>query len=601
MNFTAFGHTPSSVVYTVVPSKRGDSREAVVLVIATRWTLAGGKANPEASYGLGIGVALGQYLRTVPWLSKDVLLVFVDSSLPYGAGARAWLRAYFGGYSSVRRGVLRQAVILEPGNRPSSLLCNVEGINGAVPNQDVVNSYMVQADKAKLQVAHREAWESVASHFWNGGVHSSHAPFLELQVPAFTVQGQRGRVKTRELKPHEVAQTLEGVVRCLSNNLQQLHHSFNFYFFTGRARHISNGLYLYPVFAMMFPLISFLMTTPTYRDIRSMLVSLGAIALVIVASGSPVFLLGTDAKLVAWLRGLAAATDASPLALPPTCEHPRPGAGEELMRRQAAALWLSTGGCAAAAAALLLRQYAFTVFDATGKADTQGGGVRLPGPLWESMRAASGFAYLLVLAPFAIYSWAVAMPLTIVCVPMLVFMRPISFRGRPLSSCFLVVTVAVNVFFLAAPPRARAEWLGEAGLGGYLLGALDAFDKSVVPLVPQEGRAYLPTPLVRWLRGLVSSRALQADLLLQLHELARDFNCVGGMLFPVFCFAYWPLLVLLVLIGAVLPAQRVDDGGLSLRQVRLFALVVLSLVALGVVGGVYWRSHSSSGLGRLQW
>ena len=29
--------------------------------------------------------------------------------------------------------------------------------------------------------------------------------------------------------------------RCMSNALQQLHHSFNFYFFTGPASHISNG------------------------------------------------------------------------------------------------------------------------------------------------------------------------------------------------------------------------------------------------------------------------------------------------------------------------------------------------------------------------
>ena len=30
-------------------------------------------------------------------------------------------------------------------------------------------------------------------------------------------------------------------VRCMSNALQQLHHSFNFYFFTGPSSHISNG------------------------------------------------------------------------------------------------------------------------------------------------------------------------------------------------------------------------------------------------------------------------------------------------------------------------------------------------------------------------
>jgi len=148
-NFSIFQNVSGSLTYTAVASSRGDSREAVVLVIATNWT-ASRRGTSRASWGLGIGVVLAQYLKTVRWLSKDVFVLFVDSSLPYGAGARAWLQSYFDGSSAVRRGVLRQAVILDVSSRPASLMCDVEGINGMVPNQDIVNSYTISASQSRF-------------------------------------------------------------------------------------------------------------------------------------------------------------------------------------------------------------------------------------------------------------------------------------------------------------------------------------------------------------------------------------------------------------------------------------------------------------------
>merc|ERR1740121_674319 len=131
--------------------------------------------------------------------------------------------------------------------------------------------------------------------------------------------------------------------------------------------------------------------------------------------------------------------------------------------------------------------------------------------------------------------------------------------------------------------------------------ANEFYARTVLPAVPREAQKYMPTPLMNWLQGGQLGVALKSDLLLGLHQAARDFNCVGGMLFPVFCFVYWPLLVLLTLIGGVLPAQRVDDEGLTLREFRLAVIFVLSLLLAAVVGGVVWRSQSSSGLGKLQW
>lgn len=569
-----------SLTYTLAESRRADSRESLVLVIASNWTSS--KAPAKFSWGVGIGVTLARYLRTVHWLSRDVFVVFLDMDLAYGASARAWLQNYLGGLSELRRGVLRQAVVLQIKNGATSLLLDVEGINGMVPNQDLVNSYSVSArDKGGLLLRHRDAWESVLHHARNGGVHSSHAPFLELQVPAFTIRGVNKKGDRGNMNLDGLTMSIEGLLRCMSNALQQLHHSFNFYFFTGPSSHISNGFYLYPVFAMQLLLISFLGTAPAYRDIRSLLVGLGSVFAISAASGSAMLVMAMGEAERSGSEGILCVR--------------RPQL-QEADRRKLAQSWLAVGGAVAACAALALRRYAFAVYSEEG---AKLKGVQLPCPLWEAVRVASGFALLAVLAPVTIYSWSLAVPLTILCVPSLVMVRPMNLRKRPFRSLCLFVFLAGNAFLLFVHPTVRSSALSH--LEQLPVSISRFYEMTIVPSVPRNAQKFLPWQLVQWLQQGQLAQALSSDLLVGLYEAARDYKCVGGMLFPIFCFAYWPFLMLILLIAGVLPAQRVEDDALSLSQLRLQILLVISLLMAGVAGGVLWRSYSSHGLGELQW
>lgn len=608
VNFSAPNGAKSSVLYTCVGSQRGDSREAAVIVISTNWTAPVSKN----AYGMALGVVLAQYLNSVMWLSKDVFVVFVDKSLPYGAGARAWLKDYLSGLSAVRRGVLRQAIVLDLAGKPMVLEIQVEGINGMLPNQDIVNTYIFWAEESRVPTSHPDVWTSVMHHFGNGGVHSSHAPFLELHVPAFTLLGRRSK-KATELDVASVARSVEGLIRSISSNLQQLHHSFNFYFFTGSNRHISSGLYLYPVFAMQLPLLSYLMAEPSYRDIRSLLVGLVAVIVLILAAGSPAFLLATDAGLASFLGNLfpgissyVGVSDARLLG-PPECK--RFANSDASTARSATIFWLGSGAFLALIAAVLLRQYAFRSFadiklvspqEADNRSSTDQ--VLLPVPLWEAMRAASGFLYLVVLASLTIAAWSLAAPMTIVSVPVLVLMVPFSCRRRPFSSLMLIAFLGLNGFLLCVPPEFRAEVL--AGHPSAIARSMwKAYHEQFIPMIPSKTHHYLPTRLVNWLHGGLLGKSLSGDLLVSFYMSAQDFNCVGGMLFPVICFAYWPLLALTATIGMVLPAQRMKNDGLSLRQLRNFALIVflfLLFLLVSVCYGVVWRSTTSSGLGKLE-
>eukprot|EP00438_Fugacium_kawagutii_P025208 Skav225053 [mRNA] locus=scaffold1570:242169:254928:- [translate_table: standard] len=147
-------------------------------------------------------------------------------------------------------------------------------------------------------------------------------------------------------------------------------------------------------------------------------------------------------------------------------------------------------------------------------------GVQLPCPLWEAVRVASGFALLAVLAPVTIYSWSLAVPLTILCVPSLVMVRPMNLRKRPFRSLILFVFLAGNAFLLFVHPAQRSSLLSH--LDQFPAVLLGFYEKTIVPAVPRNAQKFLPWQLVQWLQ-----------------QAARDYKCVGGMQFPVFCFAYW--------------------------------------------------------------
>jgi hypothetical protein len=362
--------------------------------------------------------------------------------------------------------------------------------------------------------------------------------------------------------------------------LQQLHHSFNFYFFTSNRRHISSGIYLYPVFAMQLPLLSFLMTPKAYRDMRSFLVGIAAIVLVILLAGGPVFILATDSEAASLFR-----------LLRPNCSRPN----ESEPRRFIAASWLFAGCFSSCILAGSLRQYAHRVFAVTKPHSDQG--LKLPTPLWEAMRAGAGFVFLVIFASLTISSWSMAVPLTVICVPVLVLLRPLSLRHWLTRSLFLVAFVSANTFFLLANSSR-----------GIVLDLIGSFGKSVLDIyqqvavsTPREVQPYMLNPLFHWVRKGGLYAAMDGDFLTALYEAARDFNCVGGMLFPLFCFAYWPFLMAVTIICFVLPIQRVNTEGLTLREVRLGAAFAVVGLAVAFLTGVYWRSMSSKGLGEFRW
>lgn len=67
-------------VAVVVPSSRGDARDLFVMMFTWNW-------DDPAQYSVGgLATALARFLFTVPWNSRDIVIVMADSKAPYAAG-----------------------------------------------------------------------------------------------------------------------------------------------------------------------------------------------------------------------------------------------------------------------------------------------------------------------------------------------------------------------------------------------------------------------------------------------------------------------------------------------------------------------------------
>eukprot|EP00397_Hematodinium_sp_SG-2012_P016122 GEMP01016440.1.p1 GENE.GEMP01016440.1~~GEMP01016440.1.p1 ORF type:complete len:678 (+),score=129.06 GEMP01016440.1:67-2100(+) len=567
--------------YTVVQSSRGDSREAIILVISTHaWSLG---VQPSA-VGIAVGLILVQYLRQVNWLSKDILVIFSDRTVPYAQNIRSFLETYTSGsIPMVRRGVLRQAVVAEIDSTFDSVHLRVDGINGMLPNQDLVNAFMIEAQQQHLLVVEPKPWKSVSDRLFNGGVHNAHSAFLEYQVPAFTAQARKGTKKTsgNQRKADALVKSLEGLLHDMSNILQQLHHSFNFYFYNSPNSHVSTGIYLYPLFFMLCPLGSYLVYTPPFiDDIRSLICGMSTVLALIAFCGGVPFLLATN-SFAAGAFGLQV----------PTCDGTREGA------RETARMWLMIASCGILFFAVALRRWAWIVWEGDNVDQGAKKHFTIPYPLWNTMTCASGCIFGFLLAPLAMYNWAMALPFTVIIVPILLIMTPWSSQRLVRSVVLALFLLSHVVPFLEFSPDNRA-------LVARSFTQLDHNFKQLVKHsgIPHQMAVYLPTHLVSFLfgkNGLIN--ILDVDPFEQLYTLAEHYTCVHGALFPLFCFLYVPFFAVVFIVSVCLPSQKVDPQKISALEFLIYTVSVVVIVLAAFTGGIVWRSFSSAGLGSLKW
>lgn len=249
-------------IYGLIQGPRADATEAMVLIAA--WRNFEGNINYS---GVALALTLARYFKRWSVWSKDIIVLIPDDST---YGPEAWVSAYHSTSSEVtstrnvsalpiKAGALQGAVALDYpagpwGQRFDKLDVLYDGINGALPNLDLLNT-AVQIASGQLGIncalhgfkdhsdSYRDRLLTLAKGVMAQSVgHATgpHSAFMPYHVDAITL-------KTIGEGWHDeitLGRTAESLIRSINNLLEHFHQSFFFYILLSPNRFVSIGNYL---------------------------------------------------------------------------------------------------------------------------------------------------------------------------------------------------------------------------------------------------------------------------------------------------------------------------------------------------------------------
>ncbi|KAJ3545014.1 hypothetical protein NM688_g5678 [Phlebia brevispora] len=281
---TSFGVKNGTNAYAVLSSPRASGTEAMV-ISASRLSRTGeGDGTPNLR-GIATVLSLAAFLKNYSLWAKDLIFVISDD---YLEGMQAWITTYHGVTQSnliteplkIPSGVIWTALNIDyPGHSFSHLGVFFEGLNGRLPNQDLINSFeRIARHTGGVPVTvydhidHHESPEgtlrllpqwvpsfikdsedvkeyidrarNVLRHVGyqaRGRASGVHGLLHQFRIDAFTIyavpaQGPHGF--------HAIGRIVESTLRTMNNLLERLHASFFFYLLVGTNTFMKIGSYL---------------------------------------------------------------------------------------------------------------------------------------------------------------------------------------------------------------------------------------------------------------------------------------------------------------------------------------------------------------------
>jgi GPI-anchor transamidase subunit GAA1 len=245
-------------VYAVLQGPRGDATEAIVLIGAWK-----NMADVENQSGVALVLTLARYFKRWSLWSKDIIFIITEDSV---AGPQAWVDAYHDAHDprfvqplAIKSGGLQGAIAVDYpagpwGHRFDKLHIVYDGINGQLPNLDLINTAASVASgqmgiECTLQRmwGHSDTYKDRLMTLTRGMLnqalgHSTgpHSGFMRYHVDAITLQ----TVGDGWHDEMSLGRTVEGLFRSLNNLLEHLHQSFFFYLIMQAHRFVSIGTYL---------------------------------------------------------------------------------------------------------------------------------------------------------------------------------------------------------------------------------------------------------------------------------------------------------------------------------------------------------------------
>ncbi|KAF4522224.1 hypothetical protein B566_EDAN009068 [Ephemera danica] len=255
-------------VYGIIRAPRSASTEALVLSVPYRPL---NTAHPSTLPGVALSLSLAKFFRRKKYWAKDVIVLFSQHEQ---LGVQAWLEAYHQtscgrgvldhGDLQGRAGAIQAAINLElHAETVSHLDIKVEGLNGQLPNLDLVNLAHRMSTKEGVHHTFKNTHQPSNLHGWKLWQHSlktllamvgtqaagvpngNHGLFHRFGIEAITIEGfEKYKHSPMPAGFYQVGRVMEGIFRSLNNLLERFHQSFFFYLLPSTERYVSIGLYM---------------------------------------------------------------------------------------------------------------------------------------------------------------------------------------------------------------------------------------------------------------------------------------------------------------------------------------------------------------------
>ncbi|KAL7054669.1 hypothetical protein AAHC03_025859 [Spirometra sp. Aus1] len=258
-------------VYAIMRSRSGSHTEALVIMAPLRVPTSSDSV--ATSYTFITSVA--KHIRTQLYWAKDLIFLFPDMDY---IGLLAWLDAYHGVRTTKsvigaeligRAGSIQAGVNIEfPSLFMDGIDISYQGVNGELPNLDIINTLKRLAAKLRVpvsvhgQIHWSHAWDrllrlhQLTSSVWvqgSGSPSGLHGILINFQIPTITLRGipsvHDRKLSLRALEM--IGSLLEAFLRCLNNLQERFHQSFYYYLLPGLDRYISIGVFTPPFFVAM--------------------------------------------------------------------------------------------------------------------------------------------------------------------------------------------------------------------------------------------------------------------------------------------------------------------------------------------------------------
>lgn len=247
-------------VYGILRAPRAASTESLVLSVPC----SEGQNNHQA---VGLLLSLASYFRGQIYWAKDIIFLVNEHDL---IGMEAWLEGYHDVNvtdikSSVmmgRAGAIQAAISLEISSDViTSFDVVVEGLNGQLPNLDMVNLFLAFCQKNQLLCTiqgklQRNDYDTFQGYLHNlqtmllmvlkqgsGRPQGDHGLFLRYHIEAITLRGINS-FRQYKYDMVTIGETIEGMFRKLNNLSERLHQSYFFYLLPSLSRFVSIGIYM---------------------------------------------------------------------------------------------------------------------------------------------------------------------------------------------------------------------------------------------------------------------------------------------------------------------------------------------------------------------